>query len=194
MTPATSALTIPALDVGDYIQGELASDIRHEYVAGEAYAMVGASDRHNLICLNLASAMHTHLRGGPCRVFMADMKVRVKVALDDYFYYPDVMVACRPEDNARYWREQPSLLVEVMSDSTARLDRREKWLVYQHIDALVEYLLLEQDRPEATLYRRPEGQGDWTARHLGPGDDLELASVHLTLPLAQLYEGLTEPT
>lgn len=187
MPPATSALTTPPLDIDEYIQGELRSEIRHEYVAGEAYAMVGASDRHNLICGNLFSALHTHLKGGPCRVFMADMKVRVKVVLDDYFYYPDVMVACHPEDNARYWRERPVLLAEVISESTARLDRREKWLVYQHIDTLVEYLLLEQDRPEATLYRR---DGTWTARQLGPGDCLELASVGLALPLASLYEGL----
>ncbi len=184
------ALIERKLSIAEYIEGELRSDTRHEYLAGETYAMVGASDAHNIICLNLATALHAHLRGGSCRVFMADMKVRVRVGQDDYFYYPDLMVACRPEDNARYYREQPVLLVEVMSESTERIDRREKLFVYRDIPALEEYLLLAQDRVEATLHRRAS---DWGSRRLAAGDELVLACLDFRIALTTLYEGVAGP-
>lgn len=181
------ALTRTKLDIDAYIEGELNSDTRHEYLSGEVYAMVGASDAHNILALNLATALHTHLRGGPCRPFVTDMKVRVRVGEDDYFYYPDVMVACRPDDHARYYREQPILLVEVMSESTERIDRGEKLLAYRNIPALDEYLLLAQDSVAATLYRRTT---DWGSIRLAAGDELVLASVGFRIPLATLYEGV----
>lgn len=78
----------------DYLEGEKQSEFRHEYVAGYVYAMTGASEAHNLIAGNLHAALHAHLRGGSCRVFINDMKVRVA----DAFYYPDLMVCCDPAD------------------------------------------------------------------------------------------------
>lgn len=177
----------PKLTIDAYIEGELRSETRHEYLAGETYAMVGASDAHNIVSGNLFAALHAHLRGGPCRVFTADMKVRVRVGEDDYFYYPDVMVACLPEDNARYYREQPVLIAEVMSESTERVDRREKLLVYRHIPALEEYLLLAQDTMDATLYRRA---GDWGSRRHAAGDDLVLTCLNFRIPMKGLYEGV----
>lgn len=176
----------PRLDIDAYIEGELRSEIRHEYLAGQVCAMVGASDTHNIIAGNLFSALHVHLRGGPCRAFMTDMKVRVRVGQDDYFYYPDLMVACSPEDSARYYRERPILIAEVTSESTERIDRREKLLAYRHIAALEEYLLLAQDRVAATLYRRAD---DWGSRQLAAGDELELACLDFEAALASLYEG-----
>ena len=178
------------VSVETYLAGELNGEVRHEYLAGEVYAMTGASRPHNIISLNLAAALHAHLRGGPCRVFVNDMKLRLRDAQDDYFYYPDVMVACRPEDNARYWCEQPKLVVEVLSESTERVDTREKLFAYRIVAALEEYVLLAQDKPEATVYRRTaEG---WVATRLAGADTLELASVDLRLPLAQVYEGALE--
>jgi Uma2 family endonuclease len=176
------------LAVEAYIEGELHSEVKHEYLAGEVYAMAGASAAHNLIAGNLFSALHRHLRGGPCRVFMSDMKVRIHHVREDYFYYPDVMVACRPEDNARYWREQPKLIVEVLSESTERVDTREKFFAYQTIADLEEYVVLEQDRRAATIYRR--SGGDWTSLEAAGDDLLELASVGLRVGLAEIYEGV----
>jgi len=174
------------LTVEAYIEGELHAEVRHEYLAGEVYAMTGASAPHNVIAGNLFSALHAHLRGGPCRVFMSDMKVRIQDAGEDYFYYPDLMVACRAEDNARYWREQPTLIVEVLSESTERIDHREKRWAYQRIAALEEYVLLAQDRMEAEVYRRAE---DWMPQRFAADDTLTLASVGLSLPMMQVYEG-----
>lgn len=174
------------VSVEAYLEGEARAEIKHEYLAGELYAMTGASAPHNLIAGNLFSALHAHLRGGPCRVFMSDMKLRLRDALDDYFYYPDLMVTCRPEDNARYWREQPKLVLEVLSESTERIDSREKLFAYRQIAALEEYVLVAQDRREVTLFRRAEG---WGALHLHGDAELELASLGLRLPLDQVYEG-----
>lgn len=124
------------LSVEDYLQGELRSDIRHEYVGGRIYAMVGASDVHNLVAMNLASALHQHLAGGRCQVFMSDMKLRLMVVGETIFYYPDIMVCCEAADRDRYFREQPRVIVEVLSETTARIDRREKLSAYQCIPSL----------------------------------------------------------
>lgn len=177
----------PFLAVEAYIESELHSEVKHEYLAGEVYAMSGASRSHNIIAGNLFSSLHRHLRGGPCRVFMSDMKVRLRQARDDYFYYPDLMVACRPEDNARYWCEQPKLIIEVLSESTERVDTREKFFAFQTIPALEEYVLLAQDRREATVFRRADG---WAACKVNGDDPLELASVGLIVGLAEVYEGV----
>lgn len=175
------------LSVDAYIEGELHSEVKHEYLAGEVYAMSGASAAHNIIAGNLFSALHRHLRGGSCRVFMSDMKVRIQHAREDYFYYPDVMVACQPNDNARYWREQPKLIVEVLSESTERIDLREKFFAYQTLPALEEYMLLAQDKREATVFRRSEG---WAACIVNGDALLELTSVGLSVGLGEVYEGV----
>lgn len=176
------------LSVADYLAGEENAGERHEYLAGEVYAMSGASARHNAICLNLASALHRHLAGGPCRVFMADLKVRLSVNDEDYFYYPDIMVACQPSDNASHFRTEPSVLVEVMSPSTERVDRREKLFAYRTLDSLREYVLIGQDTPEVVAYVR-NGQTWSTQRPDGAGV-LNIPSLSFSIPVAELYRGL----
>lgn len=177
----------PPLDVETYLQGELVSEIRHEYIAGQVYAMTGVSTAHNLIACNLLAALHAHLRGSPCQVFMSDLKLHLRIAGDDIFYYPDLMVCCQAEDRARYWREQPCLIVEIASESTARIDRREKFLAYREIPTLEDYLLVEQDAPGLTLFSRPSA---WQPQTLGIGDALSLSSIGFTLAVADIYEGV----
>ncbi|MDP2811899.1 MAG: Uma2 family endonuclease [Rhodocyclaceae bacterium] len=174
------------LSVADYLAGEESAECRYEYLAGEVYAMSGASVRHNAICLNLASALQRHLAGGPCRAFINDVKVHLKVLNDDYFYYPDVMVACRPEDNASHYREQPCLLVEVMSESTKRVDRREKLLAYREIPALETYVLIGQQAPEVSIYRRAVG---WMPERLSADGVIALPDLDFRLSVAELYAG-----
>jgi len=174
----------------DYLAGEEHSEVRHEYLAGEVYAMSGASARHNTICGNLFAALHRHLAGSPCRVFMSDLKVRLKVLDDTYFYYPDVMVACRPEDSASHYREQPCVLVEVMSATSERTDRREKLLAYREIAALEEYVLIAQDKSEVIVYRRAAG---WASERPAAEGSLNLQSLSFSLPLAALYAGADAP-
>lgn len=172
------------ISVEDYLQGELHGDVRHEYVGGEIYAMGGASDRHNLIALNLATALRPHVRGTPCQLFMVDMKAHLKVAGEDTFYYPDLMLACDPEDRATYYRTKPCLIVEVLSKTTERIDRHEKLLAYTRIESLQEYLLLSQDHMEAEIHRR---QDDWHTHRFTTGN-VAFTCLDLEIPLTTIYE------
>ena len=175
------------ISVEAYLTDEQGADIRHEFIGGRLYAMVGASDRHNLVAGNVFVAVHQHLRGSPCQVFMSDMKVRMRLGNDDIFYYPDVVVSCAEDDREPYFRGQPCLIVEVLSDATERVDRHEKLLAYTRIESLETYVLLAQDQAEATLYRRST---DWTAEQVTAEGILPLDCVGLDLSMTSVYEGV----
>ena len=176
------------LTVEEYLAGEPASEVRHEYLGGTVYAMAGASVDHNTISLNLATSLRSHLRGKPCGAFMADVKVRLNLANDDIFYYPDVMVACDPRDTDKFFKRFPKVLIEVMSESTERIDRREKRWSYQQIETLEEYVLVAQDRMEVTVFRRANG---WKPEVFTRADQtLALPSLEFSLPLSGVYEGV----
>ena len=98
-----AAKQVEMLNIKDYLAGEERSPVRHEYVGGAVYAMAGASDEHIALCMNVAFALRNHLRGTPCRVQMSEGKARLRLADEDIFYYPDVMVACDPRDTDRYF-------------------------------------------------------------------------------------------
>ncbi|WP_353932043.1 Uma2 family endonuclease [Okeanomitos corallinicola TIOX110] len=184
-----SALNI--LTVEQYLEAEQYSDIRHEYVAGQVFAMVGASEEHNLIATNIIAIFRPHLRGSSCRAFVSDMKVKIKVKNADIFYYPDIMVTCNPEDKAKYFKTQPSLIIEVLSNSTATIDKREKRINYQTIDSLQEYVLIYQNEIKIEVFRK-DNQGNWLMEILGENDKLYLHSVDLTLTMADIYEDVRE--
>jgi len=114
----------------DYLAGEEASKVKHEYLGGVVYAMSGGSVEHNQIAGNTYSALRSHLRGNPCRVFMADVKIHIEVAGEDLFCYPDIMVGCDPRDSHRLFLSYLRILAEVRSDSTERVDRYEKRVNY----------------------------------------------------------------
>lgn len=172
----------------EYLAGEPASEVRHEYLGGVVYAMAGASEEHNIVSGNVFAALHAHLRGKACRAFMADMKVRLEVAREDIFYYPDLMVACDSRDTHRHYKRFPKVLVEVLSPDTERIDRREKFLSYTQIETLEEYVLVAQDRMEATVFRRAN---NWQPEVLRQADQsLRMASLEFTLPLRDVYEGV----
>ena len=173
------------MTVAEYLQSEKNGTVRHEYLDGEIYAMSGASRRHNLIALNLCSLLRDRFRGGPCQVFIVDVKVYIKTL--NVFYYPDIVVTCEPEDNDDYFVTQPVLVVEVESPSTSLIDRREKLMSYRKLESLREYLLLSQDSINAVVFRRDQN-GDWSGEQLGSEHELRLESVGLNLPLTSLYE------
>ena len=177
------------LSADDYLEGELKSDIRHEYVDGEVYAMAGAGEAHNLIALNVASRLRGAARGGPCRVFISDMKVRV--AARNAFYYPDVLVVCDSFDTQPYFKESPCLIVEVLSSSTEAIDRREKMLAYRTLASLREYVLIAQDKRQVEVYRRGE-DGAWSLETLTEGDPLHLECVGAVLSLDEVYEDVRQ--
>lgn len=155
-----------ALSVPEYLEVERASEIRHEYIDGEVYAMVGASRAHGLIASALVFALTPAARRRRCQLFTSDMKVRLEIGGQTLFYYPDLLLTCDPEDREPYYSTRPCLIVEVLSESTERIDRREKLLAYQTLPSLQEYLLVAQDERHVTVHRR---RGDWRAEYVTDG-------------------------
>jgi Uma2 family endonuclease len=151
--------------------------------------MAGGSVRHNTICGNFFAELRAHLKGKPCKVFIADVKARILAFQQETFYYPDVMVGCDERDTHDQYRRFPKLIIEVLSESTERLDRREKLERYITIPTLEEYVLVEQQRPRVTIHRR---KNEWKGETVeGLTTVLELESVGLSLPLAAFYEDVS---
>jgi Uma2 family endonuclease len=180
---------LPMISVKEYLDGEMVSQIKHEYVAGQVFAMAGVSVRHNLITLNIASRLREKTRGGPCRILAESVKLHVEAA--DAFYYPDVMVCCEPSDNDDYVKHSPVMVFEVLSHSTASTDRREKLRAYRSLPSLREYVLVDSDRHAVEVYRRKDGT--WWRDVLDPGDALAIESLGLILSLDNLYEDVVIP-
>ena len=176
------------ISIEDYLDGEQATEVKHEYLAGQIVAMGGASDKHGLISMALAALLHPLARRKACQLFMADMKVRVDHDGESYFYYPDLLLSCQPDDReSAYYRRHPCLLVEVLSPSTERIDSREKLLAYRLLPSLREYLLLRQDRVQADLYQRGD-EGRWEHHTFTQPDDvLALRCLDASVSLRDVY-------
>jgi Uma2 family endonuclease len=169
--------------VAEYLAAEEASDIRHEYLGGLVYAMAGETRAHNTIALNLATSIRQRLKA-PCKLYIGGIRVNFQVRHDDYFYYPDVVVTCDPRDNDSRFVKYPKLIIEVLSESTERVDRREKFFAYTTIESLEKYVLIA----EATVFRRTNG---WRLEKVAGADaSLALDSLQLKLQLAAVYEGI----
>ena len=179
---------IARVSIEDYLAGERVAGVRHEYVDGELFAMTGASRRHNTLVMNLSIRLGTHLEGGPCRIASSDMKVRS--ALGARFYYPDVVVSGNDpaEEKDDHVETHPTIVVEVLSDSTEQTDRREKRVAYRSIGSLCEYVLVSQTAREVSVYRR-DGEG-WLLDVLGAGERTELESVGFALDVDDLYRNV----
>ncbi|MEK6302663.1 MAG: Uma2 family endonuclease [Acidobacteriota bacterium] len=178
------------MTVAEYLESEKDGTVRHEYLDGEVYAMSGASKRHNRIANNLNIHLDTRLRGGPCQVFIVDVKVFIEAL--NFFYYPDIVVACDPADDDDYIVKRPVLVVEVESPSTVAIDRREKLMAYRKVESLREYLRLSQDSISAEIHRRDDN-GDWWSEQVAADQELRLESVGLRVALSALYEGVELP-
>lgn len=179
-----------ALSLDEFITWENAQPGKHEYLGGDVFAMVGARRVHVTICLNVASLLKSHLRGGPCRAFMADMKLVVRRA--EAVFYPDVLVTCHPDDlTAETVMAHPKVIIEVLSDSTAACDRGEKFACYRQLDSLEEYALIDPDRRRVEVFRRLE-QGDWLLAASESERGLILKSIDFQAPLDAVFEDVME--
>lgn len=168
------------IDAEEYLRREETSPLKHEYLAGAVYAMAGASERHNRIAGNAFFRFRLAARGSHCGVFISDMKLRI--AAVDAFYYPDVMVVCG-EDAHPLYKTAPCVIVEVISPTTAAIDRREKWFAYRQIASLSAYLLVESERRAVSYWLR-DADGAWRAGTLEENETLTLSCPPLTIPVA----------
>ena len=175
------------LSPDEYLDWEQKQELRYEYINGEVLAMTGGSLAHNAIALNLAGELRSHLRGSKCRPFINDVKL--KISENGPYFYPDITVTCDQRDlNNGKLIQFPSLIAEVLSDSTEAFDRGNKFIrYYRKLDSLQEYLLIEQQSIGVEQRIRRE-DGSWSEYFYGTGDVLPLKSVGLSIPVDLLYE------
>lgn len=182
----------PPLTESEYLRLEAQSPVRNEYLAGEIFAMTGGTLRHNAIAINIAAALKNHLRGSGCTAFMAD--VRVRIPRHHAFYYPDVLVACSPFRSGDDWQattiDDPKLIIEVLSASTAAIDTREKLLAYRTLPSLFEYALVSQDQARVVIHRRLGDLG-WERIEFSGKEAVDFTSTGLRIAMNEVYEGIT---
>lgn len=164
----------------DYLEGEKHTNIKHEYIDGEVYAMSGASANHNRIAGNLFRKLGNVLENHPCQPYTSDMKVKI----DSKYFYPDVLVDCSNLSGDSYFTESPVLIVEVLSKSTRQIDEKLKREVYLHIATLQEYILIEQDFVDVEVVRRSNG---WRSEHYYLGEEITFESIGLTVSVEDIY-------
>lgn len=172
----------------DFLAWDASQTERHEFVDGEVFAMVGGEDRHASVSLAVASSLRSHLKGSRCRVYMNDVKLQVAAA--NAFFYPDVFVTCSERDAAnRLVKQEPLLVVEVLSPSTAAYDRGDKFASYRLCPTLAEYAVIDIDRRAVDLFRK-NTEGLWVLHPLAGDATLTLTSVDLALALGELFADL----
>jgi Uma2 family endonuclease len=167
----------------EYLELEQASSCKHDYVDGEVFALVGASEQHNRIVGNMYALIWNQIAGTGCRVMMTDTKVRPNPRTS---YYPDIVVDCDPTDDDPLVKYRPCLVVEVLSPATESIDRREKRANYLHMDSLQAYLMIYQDRIRVDRYWRDEN-GEWHLGTLITGSRLPLPCPPITVDVTDIY-------
>ena len=169
-----------ASTVEDYLNGELISDVKHEFIEGYIYAMTGASANHERLSGNIYRKFGNYLENKPCEPFGSDMKVKVA----SNFFYPDVIVDCDFDESEPYFTDSPTIIVEVLSQSTSKKDRTTKRFSYLNLPSLQEYVLIEQDFVDIEVVRRKD---EWGSKHYFLGDDVTFESIGLRLSVAEIY-------
>jgi len=171
-----------------YLAWESEQSERHEYVNGEVFLMTGTTTAHNVIGSNFRVALRNGLRGKPCRVYMESIKLRVEAA--NCYFYPDLMATCSAGDRQQpLVQSEPTVVVEVLSESTAAFDQGAKFEAYRKLPSLREYVLVAQDSARVLVYRRGEGV-EWIVHPYGVGETVRLPSLELSIPVDLIYEDI----
>lgn len=165
----------------EYLAGEEVSEVRHEYIDGEVYAMAGAKASHNLITTNISGEVRNSLKGSPCSTFVSDMKVKVGTK----YFYPDVVIDCSDMDDESVFTESPTVIFEVLSRSTRKRDETIKKINYLNIPTLQEYVLVEQDFVDVEIFRRSD---DWRSTHHFLGEEVTFEFLGISLSVEDIYE------
>jgi len=175
----------PTMSVEEYFELEENNpDTRYEYFDGYVYLMSGGSANHATISGNIYAILRNFLRGGPCRAYNSDMKVRVS---EKRYFHPDVTVSCDPRDRGTaYFIQSPRLVVEVLSPSTEARDRGRKLQYYLACPSIEEYLLVDARSMRIEIYRKE--QTKWIYDAFEADDEVELTSLGIRFPVAYAYE------
>lgn len=179
----------------EYLAAEEVALEKHEYWAGRVYAMAGGTAHHADLIFNVSLAFGTKLQGHRCRGSSSEQRIRVEKS--DVEFYPDFVIKCPPEQYSQHDRHaliNPALVVEVLSPSSARADRGEKFEQYSRIPELRDYILVAQDRVFVEHYRRGEGETWILHRYHEREDVLPVGNLEIEVPLAEIYEGIDVPS
>lgn len=173
----------------DFLAWEETQVEKHEFVAGEVFAMSDVLKDHVVVSGNIAVALKLRLRGTPFLAYAVAMKLRIEAA--DAFFYPDVMVSGHPDDRKadHQYLSHPTLIVEVLSDSTEAYDRGGKFAAYRQIQSLQEYLIVDIDARRVECFRRTN-DNDWLLHDYVGEVDCELHSLGLSLPMSEIFEDI----
>lgn len=186
-----NAVRQPGFSASEYLDWEARQTTKHEFLAGEVFAMADARDAHVTVALNVASLLKSHLRGTPCRVYIADMKLRVETA--DAFFYPDVFVTCDPRDHrADLLKSHARLVIEVLSEFTAAFDRGQKFASYRRLESLQEYVIIDADARTVDVFRR-DASGHWVLHPYEGKAVAEFTSLDFQASLSALFEDVPPP-
>ena len=159
---------------------------RHELIDGYVYAMSGGTQNHSAIKLNIGSLIKAHLRGSKCSAFNSDLKINILNTPN--YTYPDLSVTCDDRDQEDQMSiTYPCLIVEVLSKSTEAYDRGKKFEKYRRNPNLIDYVLVSSDEIAIDIYHKNE-VGEWLILSFRSGDQVELKSINLSLPIEQFYE------
>ncbi len=170
-----------------YLAWEREQELRWEFDGLQPTAMNGGTNAHSTICMNLAAALVTRLRGKLCRPHGGALKVRI----GSIYRYPDAVVACTPIANDADMVTEPVVIFEVLSKSTERTDRTSKLMEYRSLDSVRRYVLLEQDQIMVTTYTR--SSGGWIVDQLVAADTLRMPEIGIEIPVAEFYADLSLP-
>lgn len=182
-----AALKWDLVSEAEYLQGELLSEVKHEYMGGVLYAMAGAGNAHNRVATNITIALGGRLREHPCQAFNSDTKIRLRLPSQTRYYYPDVSVVCRSNPSTDSFQDEPLVVVEVLSASTRRADQGEKREAYLTPPSLRIYLMVETTHAGVTVCRRTD-QGFLEEQYRGLQAVIPLPELDAELPLSEIYE------
>jgi Uma2 family endonuclease len=177
-----------ATSFDEFLEFEILSQERHEFVDGNLFVMPGGKDRHNGIALNLVMLLRPVALKQGCQLYPNDVLIRTP---DEIGYYPDVFITCDLSQDSPRVKRNPSIIIEVLSESTEKFDRTEKLRNYRTIPSLELYVLLEQDSILAEVHAK-QPDGSWRHDVLREGSSIAFSSLELMVPLADLYENLPE--
>lgn len=170
----------------EYLELERQSSIKHEFQRGLIYAMAGAKRNHVTLSTNIGALLTFHLIDVSCNAYVADMKVKIEQA--ECFYYPDISITCDKKDleGNEDFIAAPKLIIEVLSKSTERFDRTEKFLDYQQLPSLEEYVLVNQHKIQVECYRK-QNTGEWLAQIYNAGEMVEFICIDFKCPIEKIY-------
>lgn len=178
------------ISVEDYLAGELQSEIKHEYLGGVVHAMSGGTVNHGRVGGNCFGSLFTSLKGQKCQPYNSDVALRITLPSQIRFYYPDLQIVCDSNDGDEQFQDKPVVVIEILSNSTRRIDLGEKRDAYLAIPTLKVLLIIDPADHFVRVDRRHQEGGFQQERYRDLDEVIPLPEVGTALPLTEIYEGI----